>query len=204
MNAIRNPRYEQLRDFHSTHGHCNITCTAANASFFSWMSDIRKKHRRSKLSAEKVELLKAVDFPFERTQFDLATKMKLADEQWEENFGPMVVFYEEHGHCDVEDENPKLARWLSAMQGNKALNSSRQHLIRKLLQKAKARCSVGQCTKYALFGGHCRDHMPNKGALGPALGPAREDNWEKQYKCLVEFRKSHGHCRVLTEHNQDR
>lgn len=182
------------------------------------MSDIRKQYSESKLDAEKIELLKAVDFSFEEPDFDSDEMKKLADEQWEENFGPMVAFYEEHGHCDVEDENPKLARWFLAMQGHKQkgnaqLSPGRQHLIQRFLKNERVQCNTQQCEKYALFNGHCRVHsaaMPvheatppaKKRAVGRILG-GNEEFWEKQYACLVEFRKSTGHCNVLRGHNRE-
>lgn len=87
---------------------------------------------------------------------------------WDERYGELVSFKEQHGHCNVPSswpENPGLDRWVG---------TQRQDQQKGRLSEERQR------------------RLSGLGFIWDALDAA----WEDQFAALVQFKAQHGHCNV--------
>jgi hypothetical protein len=90
------------------------------------------------------------------------------ESSWDVNFGKLVKFKEEHGHCRVSTidlANQALGRWASDQR------------------------------KYYSKGNLHPSHIARLNNLGFEWDPKNND-WESNYETIKAFRAEHGHCRV--------
>ena len=89
-------KYQQLKKFHSEHNHCHVS-NRSYPSLVKWMYKQRGQCRASKLSNERQQLLKEIDFPFDAPK----TLSEVNDARWEASYQKLANFYKQHGHSSV-------------------------------------------------------------------------------------------------------
>ncbi|GAX17205.1 hypothetical protein FisN_10Lh053 [Fistulifera solaris] len=97
-------RYEQLVQYKTQHGHCNVTVTdlVDSRAFSDWIRDQRRLCRLGKLKSERKQLLHQIGFVW-------------SNPVWMEKYQELLQFKEKHGHCKVPTnykENPRLSSWV--------------------------------------------------------------------------------------------
>lgn len=101
-----NAMLQQLKEFHLSHGHCNVPVTySANKALGRWLARQRERWRRDKLSAAKVTQLETLGVDWDPL---LATE--------EDFFARLDAYKQETGHCNVPESHPTLQRlgeWLT-------------------------------------------------------------------------------------------
>jgi Helicase associated domain len=99
-------RLEQLAEFKSACGHCNVPADyPENPSLGNWLDSQRQLKKRGRLSRERFAQLEAVGVVWDRL-----------DDFWEQRFQELASFKMHHGHCNVPveyPENPALGIWLN-------------------------------------------------------------------------------------------
>ena len=99
-------RFEELKKFKETHGHCNISQRdPTNRPLGQWVVTQRKAYTKSKMSTERKEKLDAIGFDFVDTN----------STQWTIRFEELKKFKETHGHCNVSQRDPTnrpLGQWV--------------------------------------------------------------------------------------------
>jgi hypothetical protein len=96
-----------------------------------------------------------------------------AEQAWEAKFAALVDYQRAHGHCRIAiyaKNHASLGRWVSAMRGCRKQGKLSEEQIRRLDEL-----------------GFVWDG---------ALQAWAEEAWESKYAALVEFQRTHGHCRV--------
>ncbi|KAL3906102.1 MAG: hypothetical protein SGILL_009410 [Bacillariaceae sp.] len=125
--------YPMLEEFHSIHGHCNVTA-ADNKNLHKWVASLRKNYQCQAivrdlapavsralnddaqsasplLSDEQFEALQALNFTWSTKKQKIRKGMKKW-KTWDEYFPRLVGFYKTHGHCNItlsehDDEDHK-------------------------------------------------------------------------------------------------
>lgn len=63
LEALWNERFQELREFHRTNGHCNVPPRyRANPQLGNWVTSQRRQRRLGKLSHERIALLERFGF----------------------------------------------------------------------------------------------------------------------------------------------
>ena len=98
-------RFEQLKGYKKDHGDCNVPRNyMANPQLANWVNTNRTKYKNRKLSKERIERLQGIGFNWNPE-----------DDRWNEMFGQLMVYNDEHKHCNVPrgyKDNPQLANWV--------------------------------------------------------------------------------------------
>eukprot|EP00873_Tetraselmis_striata_P009424 jgi/Tetstr1/429688/TSEL_019584.t1 len=97
--------YEQLVVYKEEHGDCLVPQGyMPNPALGNWLSVQRQRHKKGKLTAERVEALEALGFDGDPLEG-----------QWQRRYEQLVVYKEEHGDCLVPwgyRPNPALSMWV--------------------------------------------------------------------------------------------
>ena len=99
-------RYNELKNFHSNFGHCNVKSTY-NKELLSWLQRQREKYNAGKLSEKRISKL-------EKLGVGLKTGQKKIN--WDARFDQLVAYKQTHGNCNVsikDEDNKKLGVWVS-------------------------------------------------------------------------------------------
>ena len=99
-------------------------------------------------------------------------------DQWEQKFSLLVQFKEREGHCNVphlhEEDGVKLGMWLSTLRQVRRGNTS-GHLSSERIER-----------------------LENLGVFWYPL----EDQWERNFALLEQFKEREGHCNVPFSHEE--
>ena len=96
-----NERYEQLKEFRSKHGDCNVNIETGG-QLGIWVNNQRKSYREGQLPQERIERLESIGFVWE-----------LQDEMWLLQFDKLEQYKNEHGDCNVPQSHSTLGNWAS-------------------------------------------------------------------------------------------
>ncbi len=117
--------YRQLIAFKEKNGHCQVTDTTAEKSFYYWVQAQRRQE--NKLPKEKKLLLDDLGFLWSQDLQDIL------DNSWNKHYQALKEFYKENGHCKVPAkyvENPSLGAWVIVQRKmRKRLNPKRKQLL---------------------------------------------------------------------------
>ncbi|KAL7553972.1 hypothetical protein ACHAWF_017735 [Thalassiosira exigua] len=92
-------KYQELFNFYEVHGHCDIYRAFNKPALRGWTERQRKLYRAKKLSEEKVQKLKLLNFMFVRRKATGGNDS--TGENWMERYGEMVKHFEKYGSCRV-------------------------------------------------------------------------------------------------------
>jgi hypothetical protein len=162
-------RYNQLKAFHKRYGHCDVQYEwKKNPKLGGWVYEQRR--RKKALSKEKRKKLNSLNFRWSARHCSLIP--------WENRYDQLVRFKKRFGHCNVPRNSRQykyLSNWVRVQRRNKnsMFNYRRKKLemIGFIWQVRKDKDSLYRIT---------------------------EKLWNKWYKELVKFKRTHGHC-IVTE-----
>eukprot|EP00804_Cyclotella_cryptica_P012158 CCRYP_009857-RB/>CCRYP_009857-RB protein AED:0.07 eAED:0.07 QI:324/1/1/1/0.66/0.5/4/151/376 len=101
-----NAKYQLLLAYIRQHGHANVP--KSNEPLSCWVRKQRYeyskfiKKRKSQINPDRINKLKAVGFSF---------RLRPDPIPWEQHFEDLVQFKQEHGHCNISRNHPKLGNW---------------------------------------------------------------------------------------------
>ncbi len=99
-------RYGELQRFRKDNTHCNVPKNwEENQQLANWVEHQRILYKKGKLSDERVERLKAIDFVWDPDEV-----------AWEEMFAALKKYKDKYDDCNVPakwEKNPKLGAWVS-------------------------------------------------------------------------------------------
>jgi hypothetical protein len=174
--------YERLVDFKQLYGHCNVPQTSLfdeelkqwADELGSWVSEQRKKYRRSKLTDERQSMLKSINFEWSLKPHKKVHDSTKVDEKWHFRYLDLVEFHKVHGHCLVpystyDEECKNLGIWVLYQRQRFAENrlpSDRKELLDDL----------GFVWKIDI---HDADASTN------------QQEWDRQFEKLMQFKADH-------------
>jgi hypothetical protein len=106
--------FEALQKFHNREGHCRVTYghLEDGINLSRWVVTQRQIHGNKKLTPDKISRLNTLNF-----------KWNPRDEQWDEAFDTLQVFFKREGHCQVPREHTenglKLGTWVGKQKEKK-------------------------------------------------------------------------------------
>lgn len=120
-----NKKFNLLKEFYYINGHSNVPrkYIEKNISLGHWVSNQRQYFKKNKLSTERIQLLKQLNFKF--NLFDI----------WKEKYDVLVEFYHNNGHSHVPwkyKENPSLRVWTDVQRQNFKKNKLSDNQIKLL------------------------------------------------------------------------
>ena len=111
---IWNKRFEELQSFKEQKGHCDVPARyKENRLLGSWLTKQRTLRRNGSLSDEYQQKL---------TNLGVTWGKQEKQRTWDDLFNVLLLFKQEHGHCNVPchyKKNPRLARWALKQRQNK-------------------------------------------------------------------------------------
>lgn len=157
-------RYGELIKYKEQFGDCNVPAKwTDNKQLGFWVNTQRTKYKNETLSEDRIKRLNEISFVW---------KLGLSDEEreemWEEMFGALKEYKENHGHCNVPQswaENTQLADWVVKQRSLYRVGILSDNKIRRLEQ------------------------------IGFVLD-VFESHWNEMFDALKEYKEEHGNCHV--------
>ena len=172
--------FQKLVEYKELHGHCQVPSNYSvdDVNLGTWATTQRcnyRKYLKGKYSPMSQERIDQLN----SVGFDWGTTAMIG---WEGTFEKLVQFKELHGHCRVPQnhcvDDISLGTWVSTQRYN-----YRKYLKGKYSPMTQARIyqlnSIGFDWGTAMIG------------------------WEVHFQKLVQFKESHGHCRVPRNYTAD-
>ena len=173
-------RYNELKQFQATRGHCNVPSDdSANKELGMWVHKQRTEYRlkqkgkqSSAMTAERIAMLEEIGFVW-----------KPQESTWMTRYNELKQFQQCHGHCNVpRDYSAKneLGLWV-----------------------------MTQRTQYRLrHEGNQSSHMTDERVamleeIGFIWNP-QESAWMTRYEELKQFQQCHGHCNVPQDYSANK
>ncbi|MBV8878666.1 MAG: helicase associated domain-containing protein [Planctomycetaceae bacterium] len=165
-------RLQALLSFRQAHGHLNVPRHCPEyPGLGAWVINQRRLLRLHRLPPERLARLESLDIRW-CTAKERAREL---DRRWNGMCDLLAEFLREHGHCDVPGNwprDPDLARWVLRQR----------HLLRADTLREDRQRRLEQCgIDWSLERGRSR---------------ARDRAWDRLFRALAAFRKTHGHCAV--------
>jgi hypothetical protein len=215
--------FDLLKGFYSEHGHCRLPDNFGNKKLNSWMATQRQCLGKSKLPAEKIDMLDSIKFewnPF--------------SDEWERNYEILKDFHNTNGSCRVlrSDKNKRLVVWvliqrrvysegrlpIDRIQKLEALGfewnpkeNDWLEMFEKLqsykeefgncrvpkrdIKYKKLGAWVGMQRGFYAKGSLSEDRIRKLEGLGFEWDPIKED-WNLKYSELEAYKAKNGDCRV--------
>ena len=222
-SGVWQQRLDELKAFTERHGHCNVPGKfRENQSLANWVKNVRVEARKGKLSQKRLRSLNALGFRWSvrtrvvrrhnlesmlarlaaiKKQPDGASNRKwLQDirrkkrtgkldsreivalekagvvwepvpQRWQEMYSALAAYKREHGDCNLPYESAEHPRLAAWVASLRSRRGSNR---------------LGQ------------EKIKQLDALG-FVWNRRAARWEAMYAALVEYRQTHGHCRVPSE-----
>jgi len=108
-------RIIDLKAFKKKHGHCMVPRNyQPNPALGKWVSNLRQRNKRGELAEDKILLLDALGFCWERQT------------TWGQRINDLKLFKKEYGHCNVPSVYPpnlSLGHWVFKMRQQKKLGT---------------------------------------------------------------------------------
>lgn len=170
-------RFEQLRAFIHTHGHCNPSPRGDDIVLAMWIKNQRMNYKYwmdgvRPMSQHRIDLLNSIDFVW-----------SVQDAKWMHMYNKLVQFYDCHGHADVPSlshhncKSEQLSRWVTQQR----LRYKRATDMDYRTSSKSLPLSEEQVALLAKI--HFVWHP-------------RDDMWWKRFHDLKAFKATHGHCHV--------
>lgn len=166
-------KYEELKQFRSSEGHCNVPqCYSENKSLGHWVKTQRQQYKFMKqgkasiMSDPRIRALEEIGFKWSAAVDDVA---------WYEKYEELKQFRSREGHCNVPQrysKNKSLGLWVNAQR--KKYNHMKQGKKSNITEpRIRALEEIG--FKWIV----------NEDA-----------SWCKKYDDLKQFKRREGHCNV--------
>ena len=171
--------FEKLVQFKELHGHCQVPSnySADDVNLGTWVHNQRQRYRQYLAGKYSPMTQERID-QLNSVGFDWGT----ANTGWEGHFQKLVQFKESHGHCRVpynhSVDDVKLGIWVM----------DQRQCYRKNLKGRNSPMS--------------QERIDQLNSVGFDWGAA-SIGWEGHFEKLVQFKESHGHCRVPRNHSVD-
>eukprot|EP00978_Attheya_sp_CCMP212_P014598 scaffold37308_cov49-Attheya_sp.AAC.1 len=167
--------YAELQTYFNTHG--NSYVPARYGRLGMWV--VRQRNTdRHKLESWQMDKLNALNFDWE-------TKLEKDERAWDQMFGLLQQFLEEHGHsrvpCNYASQGLQLGQWVTS-----------QH---KYHRKGKIRDDRRRRLKSVGFLWARDERMVWNDTKERSPGVV-DGTWKKMYNHLIEFHREHKHCMV--------
>lgn len=100
-------RYEDLRKYHSIHGHSDVPHRDNSAGLGSWVMTQRNQYaklragKKSTMNESRIAMLNELDFVWDKLDYI-----------WSQSYDQLVEFKDEHGHCVVPTTRGSLGLWV--------------------------------------------------------------------------------------------
>ena len=169
-------RYSQLLSYHQRFGNANVPLNwPENKSLATWVINQRRKYRNKSLKPHQMNLLKAIDFTWDRQK------------SWTERFVELEQYRQTHGTCTVrssDEENKELYVWCCNQRqqyrqlmesGSSSLTSERVKLLESIgfleessVQQSTWNKRMQELRDYKKQHGHT--NVPRHCSANPKLG----------------------------------
>lgn len=209
----------RLKAFHKVNGHCFVSRNHEDKTLANWVQFQRVR-------------LKYLPFNRKKKLDDLNFSWTPHEEKWEENYLLLCEFHKSHGHFNVTRKNP-LSTWIATQRSQKEhLSQERKEKLNSIdfvwndLQD-RWETQFQKLKQYKNRHGHCQvlkkedsklcrwvikqrikknnlklHQIKKLNDLGFSWCPS-DENWEKMFLRLTEFKKIHGHCDVPQDFKDD-
>ncbi|KAL7546378.1 hypothetical protein ACHAWF_009764, partial [Thalassiosira exigua] len=160
-------QFKELLEYKTSHG--EYPRFGKNTRLGGWYRRQQILYNNGKLSRDRVERLRGAGFDLDilKGGAKAGDNVGSKSQQWNEMYGQLVLFFEDHGHCDIGEDNPRLKTWLGAMQNSSELTKVQKHqlMLLKALkdgsEKYSMKCAHPEgCEKFAVAKGRCHSHFP--------------------------------------------
>lgn len=166
MEATWEVMFSELVAYRTQHGDCNVPqCWESNRRLGIWVHSQRAAKKKNRLGTEQIARLNELGFVWHRIEA-----------AWEEMFGALLAYKEQHGDCRVPtpwEANRRLSDWISHQRYLKKRN--------RLDDRRAARLEAE---------GFVWDRV--------------EGAWEEMFGTLLAYKEQHGDCRVPTRWEANR
>ena len=173
-------RYNELKQFQESHGHCNVPRDySANKELGLWVSNQRTQYRlrqegnqSSTMTNERISMLEEIGFIWDAQK-----------SAWMTRYEELIEFKQRHGHCNVPSDysaNKELGQWVHTQR--------KQY---RLLQEGK---QSSQMTN---------ERISMLEEIG-FIWDAQESAWMTRYEELIGFKQRHGHCNVPSDYSANK
>ena len=109
-------RYQQLLDFKTDHGHCNVPKRfKENTQLGNWVGKQRYQYKlfmngdkASQMTQERIDMLEAINFQW-----------SIAPPSWKERYQELIAYKNNHGDCNVPrrfKESKQLGEWVATQR----------------------------------------------------------------------------------------
>jgi hypothetical protein len=177
-NEVWNTRYNELLDYKTEHGNCNVPYnykTAQNFRLGIWGEAQRAMFKQGKLSEERITKLNEAGFSwvFGTRQEQMISRAS----RWDNFYKELRLFKARTGNCNVPSKNMKylkLGPWVAKQR--------RLYKDGKLSDKRIAKL--------------------NNIGFEWILAEAPEKSWNERFNQLAEYREEFGHCKVPLKQNK--
>ena len=156
-------QFAQLRAHRARHGQIDVPPAAAPA-LGAWVRAQRDYCRRRD---------RGLPSPLPSDRFDRLRGLGLTANRWEQRLGELRAYREDHGHCDVPLDYPKLGVWVLNQRDT-------YHFERAAMSQDRIEALETLGFNWNRWG---RNRLK-----------VREDAWEVQFNQLTEFIKKNGEC----------
>ncbi|GFH61992.1 hypothetical protein CTEN210_18468 [Chaetoceros tenuissimus] len=175
-----NERYEQLKEFKTEHGHCNVPQHyESNKALGKWVSAQRQEYNlmskglKSSMTDERVAKLESLGFLW----------VILSKDTWNKRLEELKEFKTKHEHCIVPRHygpNKALGVWVQAQR------------TRYRLMKEGSKCC-----------GMTEERVKKLQSIGFLWNPM-DIFWNERFQELREFKAQHGHCNVPKKYDSNK
>jgi len=195
-------KYAELVKFHQENGTCNVP---EDHPLAEWVQLQKKRFvRMQKNNPKKVELLNELGFEW------LSEKKKRQEGVFQRKLALLRAFKQEHGHCDVPEDHPRLGRWMKSLRtryASGALQKNHPKKVetlnkvgiawgdeddKKLPRKVEHLDGLGVTSK--------KDPMSTAGNEATSTEKANRHNFQKKLALLCWFKNKNGHFNVPDNH----
>eukprot|EP00804_Cyclotella_cryptica_P002435 CCRYP_004125-RA/>CCRYP_004125-RA protein AED:0.08 eAED:0.08 QI:185/1/1/1/0.8/0.66/6/581/324 len=197
-------RYEELKRFHATYGHCNVPQKyEENKQLGAWVRTQKQQYKLlaegkpSHMSEARINLLNELGFEWSGEK---------RDKFWSERYGELVEFQQKHNSTRVPDkypEAPQLHSWVSLQrrqlklykEGKKnKLTDERARMLEAIGLEWHIRNSCSWMERFLELKDYKEQHgncnVPQKYKANPSLG-RWVDNQKTQHKKLYDGKPTH-------------
>lgn len=179
-------RLNEISDYIKIHG--NLDVPRSEESLYKFLSNQKNLYLKGKLTDSKIEDLINAGFDLNLinpekspTKIDADKPKRKTIEDinniWEIRFEELIEFKKEFGHCNVPRNyiNKKLAEWVHT-QRSKKTNLSKDR----------------------------KDRLVSLGFEFNVAKKNNEEQWNKMFNKLIDFKKEYGHCRVSSRYKDSK
>ena len=166
--------FHALEAFQKQHGHLRLR--AQDGTLGKWVANQRHQYRKyqqqqtsSLMTPARIQKLNSIGMIWDRK----ATQSTRHDEKWEESLQQLIIYRNQHGHCQIPKSAGPLALWVS----NQRLGYTQR------MKHLPSTFTMDRQKKLIAAG------------LDVSI-PPYHDQWIRNYQELCAFHAQHGHFRI--------